>query len=63
MLKCSIKNVIVSGDLLNLSRKRKEDLDPRLVVTCGFQLLGFELLNSHTLKSDNAMSILLTSEG
>lgn len=44
MLDCTIKNVIVSGDLFDLSRKRKEDLYPLRIVTCWFQLPGFEFL-------------------
>ena len=34
MLKCSIKNVVVSGNLLYLPRKREEDLYPLRVITC-----------------------------
>ena len=44
VLKCSVKNVVVGRDLLDLSRKPKEDLNPFCIITCQFQLLGFELL-------------------
>lgn len=34
VLKCSVKNVVVRRDLLDLSRKCKEHLDPFRVITC-----------------------------
>ena len=55
MLKCSVKDVIVSQDLLDLSRKSEEDLYPFCVITSLFQL-GFEFLIAHISELVNVVS-------